>query len=208
MIKLSILIPTHNRPLLFQRALESALSGKPDNVEIIVNNDTRDVTERKHVDVTYHYRTYKHLSSVYKFLLRQSEGQYIYFLEDDDYLKHNFYPTVMPLLEGGKYDMVAGNYYPTWNEKYVPRYSTVYNENKPFRIDSEALQLSQFVFKRDKIVDFPFPRNSHIHNDQRLVEHAVKNSDHIKTTSNVLYYQTTDGGDNISFPESPNYYGL
>lgn len=49
-MKLSILILTHKRPELFQRCLESALHMLPENVEIIVNNDSNDIQkDRKSV---------------------------------------------------------------------------------------------------------------------------------------------------------------
>ena len=43
-MKLSILIPTHNRPKLFSRALHSVLNILPKyEIQIIVNNDSNDI---------------------------------------------------------------------------------------------------------------------------------------------------------------------
>ena len=46
MKKLSILILTHNRPLLFERCINSVLRNLPNyEIEILVNNDTNDIKE-------------------------------------------------------------------------------------------------------------------------------------------------------------------
>jgi hypothetical protein len=42
--------------------------------------------------------------------------------------------------------------------------------------------------------------DSDIHNDIRLVRYAASQSASIQTLNKVFYYQTIDGGDNISFP--------
>ena len=199
-MKLSILIPTHNRPTLFPRCLKSILDQITDDMEIIVNNDSNDITEIDHPQVTYHYNKFDNLSLVYKFLLDQSCGEYVYFLEDDDYVVNDF--TSIPL----DADLIGGNYYPTYHNSHILSYTrlytdAVYNSNDFVnQTDLGKLQLSQFVFKRDCIKDFEFPMDSNIHNDIKLVMHAALHSTKIRTLRKVLYYQTIDGRDNISFP--------
>ena len=205
MIKLSILMLTHNRPALFQRAIASVLGQLPDGVEIIVNNDSNDITELQHPKVTYYYNKYENLSGIYKFLLSQAQGTHIYYLEDDDYLLDGFFETVMPLLDN---DIIAGNHYPTYNDTFIARTTRMFHEHKPFVLNKEDMQLSQFVMRKSLVETFVFPNDSHIHNDCRLVEHVIGQSTKIYPTAKLFFVQTTDGGDNISFPESPNYYGI
>ena len=204
-MKLSILILTHKRPFLFNRCMESAMFQLEDkDVEVIVNNDSRDILEWNHPQIKYYYEQGENLSDIYKFLLSKATGEYVYFLEDDDFLVADFVHK-LPF----KGDVIAGNYMPTWNEKHAVRCSTMYGD-KTYKSPAtflkatnlEDLQLSQYVFKRSCIVDFPFPADNNIHNDINLLMYAVQNSKNIKTMSKVFFYQTTDGGDNISFPES------
>ena len=205
MIKLSVLILTHNRPDLFQRCLHSVLSQVPEDfpIEIIVNNDSNDIREIQDPRVTYHYRQFEHLSHVYQFLLNESKGEYVYFLEDDDYLANDFFKKIP--LQG---NLIAGNYMPCHDRENMIQYSMMHLTSvKPCekfieRLDYRRLQLGQHIFKRDTIIDFDFPDDSEIANDIVLVIHAARNAGNVNTINRVLYHQTQDGGDNISFPET------
>lgn len=200
-MKVSILIPTHNRPKLFYRCLNSILNLISGEYEIIVNNDSFDIQEIKHNNVKYFYKNFEHLSQVYEFLLSKSNGDYVYFLEDDDILKYN-----ISVLIDKKYDLIVGNYTTNFDVFYRFKSMSHYKdrvfdyENFISEIDSFTLQLSQFIFKRETIEHFIFPNDSHIHNDEMLVRYAAKNSNLIMTTPKIIFQQTRDGGDNISFP--------
>jgi len=198
---LSILILTHNRPKLFIRCLESVLSQITPNAEVIVNNDTNDITEIKHPQVTYHYNKFSSLCEIYKFLLEKAVGNYVYFLEDDDYIASGFFDIELSA------DLIAGNYFPTYAPNKLLDYLTLWNTKTltpaefVSNINEEHLQLSQHIFKREKILKFEFKMDSDIHNDIRLVRYAASQSTSIQTLNKVFYYQTIDGGDNISFPK-------
>ena len=94
---LSILILTHNRPQLFKRALTSVLNNLPDyEIEILVNNDSQDIEEiySDDVHIEYSYFTDADLSLVYKHLFDRAIGDYVFFLEDDDYINKNFFEDI------------------------------------------------------------------------------------------------------------------
>lgn len=205
MIKLSVLMLTHCRPKLFQRALTSVIEQLPEEVEIIVNNDSDDIVELEHPQIKYHYKAMPYLSHIYRFLLQQATGTHIYYLEDDDYLLPGFFDTIMPLLDN---DIIAGNHYPTYNDEFIMRTTTQFKDNSSFDIDEVNMQLSQFVMRKSLVDSWKFPNDSHIHNDYKLVSHVAELATTKKPLSKVFFAQTTDGGDNISFPESPKYYGI
>lgn len=201
-MKLSILILTHNRPKLFTRCLQSVLDQLPANVEVIVNNDSKDIDEVKHPQISYHYNQYDNISLIYKFLLDQSTGDYIYYLEDDDYLAKDFFSITLAD------DLIAGNYIPMYEPTYLLECMRL-NTNAVIdpstfvaNLNLKHLQLSQFIFKRTVIKDFEFPMDNNVHNDINLVMYAASKSKQVCTLNKVLFYQTTDGGDNISFPGS------
>lgn len=202
-MRLSILIPTHNRPTLFNRCIKSAYSQLNDDIEIIVNNDSSDINiSITHPNVYYYFNKYDNLSDVYNFLLQKSTGEYVYFLEDDDYLSSDF--TNIKL----EADLICGNYCPTYKPNDIIKYLRIHkddnftSENYLKQINLDDLQLSQYIFKRTTIENFIFPKDNNIHNDIKLVMHAIANSKTIATTNKVFFYQTIDGGDNISFPHT------
>lgn len=196
-------MPTHNRPSLFSRCLNSVLVQK--NIidyEIIVNNDSCDIKEIAANNIKYYYEKFDNLSSIYKFLLEKSSGEYVYFLEDDDYLKDDFIENVHGLLVD--YDLISGNYFPTYIEKFLKSHiNGEYFNSKDFvkSLDLNNLQLSKFIFKRSRIIDYEFKNDSNVHNDIDLVLHAAINSNKFICLPNVFYFQTVDGRDNISFEE-------
>lgn len=201
-MKLSILILTHCRPNLFKRCLESVLKQIKPGVEILVNNDSCDIEEIKHPQVKYFYYKPASLCEIYKFLLIMAQGDYVYYLEDDDYLATDF------LEQDLCADLIVGNYCPKYKTPNMLTFMTLYkNEYKTTKdflsnLNTTHLQLSQHIFKRHHISNFAFLNDNNIHNDIKLVIHAAFQARSIKTVNKIFYYQTIDGGDNISFPES------
>jgi glycosyltransferase involved in cell wall biosynthesis len=198
-MKLSILILTHNRPKLFTRCLESVLSQITADVEVLVNNDSHDITEIDHPQVKYFYYSSGSLCEKYKFLLEIAQGEYVYYLEDDDYLYKDFLTVNLDA------DLIVGNYCPTYQTTDMLTFMTLYKDKRLTsdeflnKLNLEHLQLSQHIYKRAHILDFDFPMDSHIHNDVKLTVHAALKATTIHTLNKVFYYQTIDGGDNISF---------
>jgi hypothetical protein len=174
----------------------------PNDVEVIVNNDSNDITEIKHPGVTYHYKKYDSLSEVYEFLLNQATGNHVYFLEDDDFLYEGFFNVELDA------DLLCGNYFPTYKPHHLLDYIGHYrNETFDFESFCEHMslwhvQLSQFIFKRSTITDFDFVCDNNVHNDIRLALHSAQRAKSIRSTSKVFFNQTVDGGDNISFSNS------
>lgn len=201
--ELSVLILTHKRPKLFDRCVKSVLSQIKPGTEIIVNNDSCDIQEIYHPSIKYFYEKFDNISSIYEFLFSKSNKDYIYFLEDDDYLRESFFDQVLDS------DIIAGNYYPTYNPNNLLEIVNMFREEHIInkfdflnKINLENLQLGQFIFNREVIDDFYFGNDNNIHNDIRLVYHASNKSKKFKTTNKIFFYQTKDGNDNISFPDT------
>lgn len=209
-MKISILIPTHNRPKLFRRALRSVLCALPDyQIEIIVNNDTSDISEiySPNVNIKYYYNEYNDISHIYHFLYNMAAGEYIYYLEDDDFLNRSFFNKIdftfdinymeyisEPLIrERGFY---ASHKSISINREHVDNNCAYSFVNK---FDDEEFQLGQILFRKD-LVD-KFPEGNNINNDLTLLKNIAKPGVTINYIMDQLWTQTTDGRDNISFPE-------
>jgi glycosyltransferase involved in cell wall biosynthesis len=207
-MKLSILILTHNRPLLFKRCITSVLNNLPNyDIEILVNNDSNDITEiyNDKVNISYYYENNKKLTDTYKFLYEQSKGEYIFYLEDDDYIKSNFFKYL-----NFNYDVNFLNYLSKdiiTNKKnllsYYKRFFTKFkslskiNNLTDFlnKFEPTDFQFSQIVFKKNGIKYWPTEDN--IFNDYKIFKSLELET--IFYISKPLWVQTTDGEDNISF---------
>lgn len=198
---LSILIPTHNRPNLFNRCLASVLKYAP-NTEIIVNNDSNDIEEFKHDNIKYFYEKFDNLTDIYKFLFEQSTGKYIYYLEDDDYLSKDF----LSVFDNLKYDIITGGYVPAEMKYLGTRFKVPMLITD---INYEYFQLSQVIFKRELVtfsdIYYKYCNGNCIYIDYFLYELAKLKAQTSKHLIQKLFFvQTDDGHDNISFKEYTN----
>lgn len=187
---ISILILTHNRPKYFERCIESVLNAIKTartnyNIEILVNNDSCDIREVCANNIRYFYETNDNLSVLYKHLFDNSQGQFIYYLEDDDYMLPHFF------------DEIDLNY--SWNFlnfKLHEIKEAIAESRKEFKIPdtNTHFQLSQLFFKKECIMNFPDGNN--LHNDWELLEQL--RAYECRLVPKYMYVQTKDAGDNIS----------
>ncbi len=207
-MKLSILILTHNRPHLFKRCINSVLKNLPNyDIEILVNNDSKDIKEiyDKNIKILYYYKKRKKLTDIYKFLYEQSTGEYIFYLEDDDYIKSNFFKSL-----NFNYDVNFLNYLSkdiisnkknikTFYNRFFKKCKSLHKIHnlKDFLSIFEPVdfQFSQIVFKKNGIKYWPTEDN--IFNDYKIFKSLELET--IIYISKPLWVQTTDGKDNISF---------
>lgn len=185
-MQLSVLILTHNRPKLFRRCIESVLRSLPNyDVEILVNNDSADIVEvyDDRINITYTYTQSHDISDLYGQLFAAARGEFVFFLEDDDYVLPCFFDEL-----DFSYDINFVNYM-----AHSPKI-TVKRADRPFSVDEDHFQLSQIIFRKSLLTRFPSGNN--INNDwllfRSLTGTMILNKRH-------LWVQTTDGNDNISF---------
>ena len=208
-MKLSILIPTHNRPELFKRSINSILNNLPDYpIEIIVNNDSRDITEihSDQVQIRYNYQTSSDISDINQLLYDQSEGEYVYILEDDDYIRSNFFDNIIYDSDVLYIEYISEpeieSHGPVCAYKMMRRnrkYQSLTNLSDFFNVfDDEYFQLSQIIFK-NKLID-QVPRGNNIRNDYHLLGMLAEIGCSFKYIAEQKWIQTTDGMDNISVP--------
>lgn len=103
MPKLSIIIPTHNRPDMLTKALESAISQSFSDLEILVVDDGSSmpvVYEGEDVRVRVHRHTVaKGVSAARNAGLSLAKGEYVAFLDDDDTLLADYAGTMLEFFE-------------------------------------------------------------------------------------------------------------
>lgn len=89
--KVSIIIPTFNRPELLRRAMKSALNQTYSNVEVIVIDDHPESNQenlKKEFPSVRFYQNSENMGGCYSRNrgIEESEGEYVNFLDDDDEL--------------------------------------------------------------------------------------------------------------------------
>ena len=145
------------------------------------------------------------MTDTYKFLYEKSKGEYIFYLEDDDYIKSNFFKFL-----NFNYDINFLNYLSkdilTYKRNLASYYKRFFNKFKSLSkinnlseflniYEPRDFQFSQIVFKKNGIKYWPTEDN--IFNDYKIFKSLELET--IFYISKPLWVQTTDGKDNISF---------
>lgn len=104
-IKISIIIPVYNGEKTIERCINSIINNNYENIEIIVINDgsndrTLEILEKiKKVEKRLKVISQKNsgVSAARNLGIKNSTGDYIYFMDADDYIEENCIKTVMKI---------------------------------------------------------------------------------------------------------------
>jgi len=211
-MNLTICILTHKRPKLFYRCIQSVLKNiNNKNIEIIVNNDSHDIQEvfsdKNNIKYIYNQGSLKY---IYNSLIEEATNDFIYFLEDDDYILPQFFNKI-----DLNYDINFIEY--KRDHKFISKYIkensmkdfVLSNTRKKYPYLNEFIQknsfidfqLSQIVFNK-KILNYKKIKkyivdDNEIENDEILFLKCLDNCK-INYVKEECYVQTSDGNDNIS----------
>jgi len=175
--------------------------------EILVNNDSNDITEVYDDQIPVKYSTYTSdtLTDVYQYLYDEARGEYVCYLEDDDYyLRHMF----------DHIDFTADMYMTEYISEPLIKELGIYNATRRLTVNRRCdhsnpseffttmndrdFQLGQMIFKKCNV---EFPATDNIRNDIILTRRVAEKMNTIKYLNGYRWVQTTNGQDNISFPE-------
>lgn len=111
---LSVIITTYNRPVMLKQAIESVLSQNFSSIEVIVvdDNSTMDNSFCVHlVDKYIKNETNKGLGENHKIGFANSSGEYVCFMDDDDYyIDSDYFAKAIKMMENdSEVTMVCGS---------------------------------------------------------------------------------------------------
>ena len=145
MNKVSIIIPVYNSYKNLNRCLDSVINQTYKNIEIIIINDGS--TDRS-LDILNEYKKKDNRIKVYtiknsgvsyarNYGIKKSNGEYIMFIDSDDYIELNMVEKMMNSLVSNKVDIVRCNNFVEEKTNYVESY---YLKNKLVnKIDSNII---------------------------------------------------------------------
>jgi len=165
MIKVSIIIPTHLREKKCERTVYSILKQSYKNIEILISNDSEkdyDITKDVYKDkrVKYFKKIPEGFDANYSFLYKKAIGDYIYCLEDDDYLINpNIIKNAVEVIENNKnINAVIMDYTLTYEDYLIKKSKNSILEILPGKIFfkkfpkmANAYQHSQVIYKASLI---------------------------------------------------------
>ncbi|HHU71706.1 MAG TPA: CDP-glycerol:glycerophosphate glycerophosphotransferase [Clostridiales bacterium] len=130
-MKISVIVPFHRGADYLKDCLDSLQEQSYSNIEVLIVSDHASPEELKIVDEyistldirMYHLDNKTGVAAARNLGLEQASGDYVYFLDSDDYLYADTLETLMLTLEEENYDIVYGKKIRTWfhREVYLAR---------------------------------------------------------------------------------------
>ncbi|MBR0427515.1 MAG: glycosyltransferase [Clostridia bacterium] len=138
MTKVSVIVPVYNVEKFIDKCLKSLVNQTLQDIEIIIVNDG---TQDKSIDITEKYVTKYYskvkyyekknggLSSARNYGLEYATGEYVAFLDSDDYVEKNMYEEMYNLAKKENADMVECDF--IWEWKYGKK---IFDKRRNYKI--------------------------------------------------------------------------
>lgn len=206
--KLSVIIPVYNTSKYIEKCLNSILNQFMNDIEIIIVNDgstdnseeiiTKWINENQHkIEIKYFKKENGGLSSARNFGVNQATGEYITFLDSDDYLEPQIYKNLEKYMEDKieliKFKMSTVDENGTITEKLDgPIFGKCNGEEafkKLYTTDTFLEVSCIYLYRRDFYINknFEFELNAY-HEDFGLVPWIIINAESVVSTEHFGYF--------------------
>lgn len=168
MLKVSVIVPVYNVEKYLEKCLESLVTQTLSDIEIITVDDGSTDDSKKIIEnyiekypekIRYYYKENEGLSSARNYGIPYAHGEYIAFLDSDDYIEPTMYEEMYNVAKKENSDMVECDFIWEFPDKITYDYGTIYKGKK------EALEKARVVawnklIKREIIekekIEFPY----------------------------------------------------
>ena len=217
---LSIIIPFYNSGNIISRCLESIRQQTEKRFEVILINDgsTDDgpdlCSKYCRVDSRFRLLNKHHFgpSAARNVGISVASGNYIAFVDSDDYLSDNYVRTIIKGFSELSVDVLFHGYYRIMNRgKYIE--CRVPNPNSMADVD-DYLELSARnmfgytwikAFQRDAVKDVRFDETLHLFEDEVFTCNVLRKSKRVGIISSPIYNYVVGGPSSLTYQTNNNY---
>lgn len=216
--KVSILIPVYKAEQYIAECLQSVFEQSYDNIEYILVNDaspdnsiaiaTNEINNYPHREPfvkIINNETNKGIAVTRNILISNASGDYIYFVDSDDFIEPNTIETFVETARNEKADIVRCNYFKYYDGQSYPVIRTPY----PLSEDILALCLANdnnmqslcFLFIHRALITkyhLTFPQNINGCEDYLMTIKLFYYTNKVVDIPNTLYYYRLDNTDSIT----------
>ncbi|MDU5109592.1 MAG: glycosyltransferase, partial [Clostridium sp.] len=159
-IKVSIVVPVYNVEKYIRKCLESLVNQTLEDIEIIVVNDGSTDNSQKIIDqyvskfphlVKSFIKKNGGLSDARNYGLSYCNGEYIGFVDSDDYIDINMYEKMYSKAKNENSDIVVCDYYKVYNRKMKLVKAKKYVDKKDMFIDTLAAAWNK-IYRREMLM--------------------------------------------------------
>ncbi len=164
--KISVIVPCYNVEQYIQKCIESLTTQTLDGIEIIAVNDgskdkTKDILDelsKKYSNLIVIHKQNEGVSIARNDALKIAKGDYIGFLDSDDWAEKTMYEELYKKAISGDFDIVACDTNAIYPDKKVPISSNIRKDNvdeKELMIDAYAVIWNK-IYKRSLLTGIEF----------------------------------------------------
>ena len=196
--KLSVIVPVYNVEKYLNKCLESLINQTYKNLEIVVVEDCSKDNSKKLLE---NYKKYKNIKFIYNKKnsglsfsrnvgIENSTGDYIGFVDSDDYVDLDYYEKMMDSIIKNKSDIVLSDIksvYEATGDVLINK-ACIGNVTKENILKSGlSASCANKVFKKDIIKEYPFEVGK-INEDLAVVIPCLVKTKNISYVENTYYY--------------------
>ena len=215
-IKVSVIIPVYNSEKYLKQCLDSVVNQTLKNIEIIVVNDGS--TDNSLQIIQEYVNKYSNVKLINKqnegcykarnIGLEVADGEYIAFLDSDDYIESNMYEKLYLKAKQTNADIVSSNYYISQDDKlklvdFSSSVALLEKSNNKV-IGAKNIILDAIIWSRIFKKQMLFEKNIKFHSDIYMADDAffhiitMLNAEKIVYISDILYTYRISRKDSIT----------
>ena len=205
---LSIIVPVYNVEQYINRCVDSLLDqGAFDDYEIILvddgstdtSGDICDIYAKKHNRIRVIHKKNGGLSSARNVGINEARGEYLMFVDSDDYIKTDVLECLFQYVNNEQLDIlifnfahIYGKYNIVNNEAFLKDYQDVVTGSQYMADNLEAgtmhMMACNKLYKRSLIVDNNvFFREGYVHEDEEWSPRLIIHADRVKQVDFIVY---------------------
>ncbi len=219
MPKVSVIVPIYNVEKYLSKSLETLVNQTLQEIEIILVNDgsqdesgkiAKQYQEKYPEKIKYFEKQNGGLSDSRNYGMKYATGEYIAFLDSDDYVELNIYEDMYKIAQKEQSDMVQCNFYWEYPKKRKEGKLETYNNSKEMiekgRVEAWNKLIKREIIKENKI---EFPKGYRYED----VEFTYKLAPYIKKVSflqkpYIHYIQRQNSISNLQNEKTKEIFGI
>ena len=198
-IKVSIIVPFYNVEEYIERSIKSLVEQSLEDIEIILVNDgSKDGSEeiakeykRKYPDkIVYLEKENGGLSDARNYALPYATGEYIAFLDSDDYVEEEMYEEMYVTAKIDKADIVECDYLWEYPEETIESKGRAYKDRKDMLLNARVVAWNKLI-KKEIARNIKF-QNYDECQDEIFILSCYSKANKISFINEQLYYKYED----------------
>ena len=195
MPKVSVIVPVYNTENYIEKCLNSLVNQTLEDIEIIVINDGSTDDSENLIDkfigkypnkIKYYKKENGGLSDARNYGLNYVTGEYIGFIDSDDYIELSMYEKMYKLAQNEQADIVECDFTWEYPDKIKIDTGIEYKDKEDLFTNSRVMACNK-IFKKDIIDDIKFPKGLR-YEDVEFFYKLLPNVNKIAVLKEPLYY--------------------